>query len=288
MQFTDSHCHLDFPELSKNLPQLLQQCANNNIKRIIVPAVYPEHWQRVISLHNIKNHSDIEIACALGIHPWFLINHPSTKQTNKQLELYHKLLAQTVNEQRKNLIAIGECGIDVFKAKKNTDSEQTFQDNLKLQQDFFEMQLSIAKEKHLPVIVHHCQSHHYILPILKQYRLEKAGVIHAFSGSYQQAKSYIDLGFKLGIGGTITYSRAKKTINAIKRLPIESLLLETDAPAMPPSGKQGEINTPLSIINIFQAITSIRTESALTLSVQLEDNSNQLFFSDINSSANQN
>jgi len=279
MQFTDSHCHLDFPELSNNLPQLLQQCANHKIKRIVVPAVYPEHWQRVLALHDIAKKNHVEIACALGIHPWFIISHPTSNQVNKQIDLHQKLLAEKVNERRESIVAIGECGIDVFKAKKNTDSEQALQNNLTLQQEFFEMQLSIAKENGLPVIVHHCQSHHYILPLLKQYNLDKSGVIHAFSGSYQQAKEYIELGFKLGIGGTITYPRAKKTIKAITKLPLNSLLLETDAPAMPPLGKQGEVNSPLSIDEIFQALAAIRTESPKEIAAQLEENNNQLFFS---------
>ena len=285
MQFTDSHCHLDFPELTTNLSQLLKQCANNQVKRIIIPAVYPEHWQRVLDLANSKflaqkNENDhVELACAIGIHPWFQISHPNSEQVNQHLDIYQKRLTEKVNEHRKNIVAIGECGIDVFKAKKNTDSEQALKDNLTSQQSLFDMHLNIAKNNCLPVIVHHCQSHHYIQPLLKQYNLEKSGVIHAFSGSYQQAKNYVDLGFKLGIGGTITYPRAKKTINAIKKLPLECLLLETDAPAMPPLGKQGEVNSPLNIVEIFQALTEIRTESAEEVANQLEENNNQLFFS---------
>lgn len=285
MHFTDSHCHLDFPELTNSLPLLLSQCASHKINRIIVPAVYPEHWLRVLSLRNteaqstINKNNHVNIACALGIHPWFLISHSTANQASQQLDQHQKRLTDLVNEQRGNIVAIGECGIDVFKAKKNTGSEQALQNNLISQQSLFDMQLNIAKDNCLPVIVHHCQSHQYILPLLKQFSLKKTGVIHAFSGSYQQAKAYVDLGFKLGIGGTITYPRAKKTINAIKKLPLDCLLLETDAPAMPPFGNQGEVNTPLNIIEIFHALTEIRTESAEEIANQLEENNNQLFFS---------
>jgi TatD DNase family protein len=277
MQFTDSHCHLDFTEFKQDLPELLQQCHAQHIHRIIVPSVKPEHWQRVLSLTDIE--TSVDIACSLGIHPWFLILQDSSLPKHYELGFQERQLKQVIKKNRHKIIAIGECGIDVFKAKKNTLNEQAFNENIQLQQDFFDMQLHIAKQNNFPVIVHHSQSHSLILPLLKQYKLDKAGVIHAFSGSYQQAKDYIDLGFKIGVGGTITYPRAKKTINAIKRLPLSSLLLETDAPAMPPFGMQGMSNSPLNLINVFQALVLIRDEPKEVITEQIELNVEQLFFS---------
>lgn len=277
MKFTDSHCHLDFTEFSNKLPELLQQCLEQNINRIIVPAVDPEHWQRVLSLTTLSE-TNIQIACALGIHPWFLIIQESTTDKAYDVNFQAQQLKQAINQNRNNIVAVGECGIDVFKAKKNTESETAFNKNITLQQTFFDMQLGLAQQNNLPVIVHHSQSHPLILPLLKQYKLDRAGVIHAFSGSYQQAKDYIDLGFKIGVGGTITYPRAKKTINAIKRLPLSSLLLETDAPAMPPFGQQGLNNSPLNLIAVFKALAEIRNESEEVIAEQIEANVEQLFF----------
>jgi len=286
MKFTDSHCHLDFTEFDDNLPALLEQCNAENIHRIIVPAVNPKHWQRVLSL--TKNEM-LNISCSLGIHPWFLIlqDHQSDNfSKNYDVAFQEQQLKQEIQLYKQNkhdhecnkLVAIGECGIDVFKTKKNTIDEQAYKKNIQLQQAFFEMQLGLAKENNLPVIIHHCQSHALTLPVLKQYKLDHAGVIHAFSGSYQQAKDYIDLGFKLGVGGTITYPRAKKTINAIKRLPLSSLLLETDAPAMPPIGMQGEVNSPLNLLLVFQALVALRDESEEIIAQQIEVNIEKLFF----------
>lgn len=277
MQFTDSHCHLDFTEFSQNNSELLEQCITKNIHRIIVPSVDPHHWQRVLTLAE-QQKANMKVSCALGIHPWFLILQDKASTEYYNLTFQEKQLNQVVSQNRDKIIAIGECGIDVFKAKKNTSSEVAFNKNIQLQQNFFDMQLSTAKKNNLPVIVHHCQSHQFILPFLKQCKLDKAGVIHAFSGSYQQAKDYIDLGFKLGIGGTITYPRAKKTINAIKRLPLSSLLLETDAPAMPPLGMQGKNNSPLNLIAVFQALVSIRSEPQEVIAKQIEANVDELFF----------
>lgn len=287
MQFTDSHCHLDFNEFQENRAELLSQCQQSNINRIIVPSVNPENWQRVLSLPAQTHKSKVNISCCLGIHPWFIIlqgdllNDESAK--NIDLAFYEQQLKQAITTQSNtnthhNIIAIGECGIDVFKAKKNTESEQALTDNLNLQQAFFEMQLHIAKQNDLPVIIHHCQSHQLILPLLKKVKLSRAGVIHAFSGSYQQAKAYVNLGFKLGIGGTITYARSKKTINAVKHLPLSSLLLETDAPAMPPFGQQGLVNTPLNLMTVFEALCTIRDEPKAVIAEQIESNVEQLFF----------
>ncbi|MDX2369807.1 MAG: TatD family hydrolase [Colwellia sp.] len=292
MQFTDSHCHLDFTEFQHKRSQLLSQCQQNNINRIIVPSVNPEHWQRVLSLpaqaHSTQGNSTVNISCCLGIHPWFLIlqDNSLNKESAKNIDLAfnEQQLTQAVikhsnTNSYNNIVAIGECGIDVFKAKKNTESEQALTNNLNLQQAFFEMQLHIAKKYNLPVVIHHCQSHQLILPLLKKIKLSRSGVIHAFSGSYQQAKAYVDLGFKLGIGGTITYARSKKTINAVKRLPLSSLLLETDAPAMPPFGRQGLINTPLNLLTVFKALCIIRNEPEEVIAKQIECNIEQLFFS---------
>ena len=269
MKYTDSHCHLDFDEFKECLSPLLSQCAKADIHQIIVPAIHPDNWQKVINLateqaakkKSTPNHC--QIYPSLGIHPWFL---------NKLNSNHLADLALQVNQHRHDLIAIGETGIDGVIAKQ--------QDNLNQQLEFFNFQLQLAKDHQLPVIVHHRQSHQHIMPLLKQYKLSFGGVIHAFSGSYQQAKDYIDLGFKLGIGGTITYPRAKKTINAIKRLPVSSLVLETDAPAMPLFGQQGMNNSPLKILNIFAALTKIRDENAEELAEQLEKNIQQLFMID--------
>jgi len=298
MQFTDSHCHLDFTEFAPSLPQLLQQCWQQNIKRIIVPSVYPEHWQRVLSLSQQQStfpsenkptvdisselsvNTSLSIYSSLGIHPWFVIVDEQFSQAQQPLDFYQQQLTELVANNRANIIAIGECGIDVFKAKKNTNSTQALSDNLALQQSLFTMQLTLANNENLPVIVHHCQSHHLLMPLLKKASLTKAGVIHAFSGNYQQAKSYLDLGFKLGIGGTITYPRAKKTIDAIKRVPLSSLLLETDAPSMPLHGQQGKINSPVNISEIFSTLTIIRNESKEKIAETIESNVEQLFFTD--------
>ena len=255
LNFTDSHCHLDFDAFSENLPNLLLACQKANIGKIVIPTIGPQNWAKSLSLSKEYSSKALTLHPCLGIHPWFLKDLTKDSfQTLRQLVLTHLT----------EIVAIGEAGIDGV-----IDKEQN---NLALQIDVFEQQLALAKEFNLPIIVHHRRSHQHIVPLLRKLSSPKGGIIHAFSGSYQQACQYIDLGFKLGIGGTITYPRAEKTVKAIKRLPLESLVLETDAPAMPLYGFQGQDNSPLQLINIFNTLTSIRAESAEEIARVLEEN----------------
>lgn len=265
MLLTDSHCHIDFDNFSDKLDQLLKQCYLLGIHRMIVPAVSPSNWDNVLQLHNIKSTCSYDKTCqlfsCLGIHPWFL-NDLSEKHLDN--------LSEKVTNNHKTIIAIGETGLDQVIAQS--------QNNLKKQITFFEHQLSLANQYNLPVIVHHRRSHDKIIPLLKKQKINAGGVIHAFSGSYQQAKAYIDLGFTLGIGGTITYERAQKTIDTIKKLPIESLLLETDAPSMPLYGYQGEDNSPLQLIKVLECLAQIRSENIENIAQAIEKNTQTLFF----------
>lgn len=255
LQFTDSHCHLDFDAFSNSLPNLLDQCQQAHIHNIIIPTIGPSNWLKVIELSKRYNNKPVSLYPCLGIHPWFLDALKSDSLIT---------LEALIVQHRKTIIAVGEAGVDgVIDKEKN---------NLSQQLDVFEAQLQLAEKYHLPIIIHHRRSHQHITPLLKKYQLNKAGIIHAFSGSYQQACQYIDLGFKLGVGGTITYPRAEKTIKAIKRLPLESLVLETDAPSMPLYGFQGQDNSPLQVSKVFQALVNIRSETTDYIAKVLEQN----------------
>jgi len=260
MKFTDSHCHLDFPELAQQLKPELADCFELAIERIIVPAVNPDNWQPVLEITS-KAPSNVLLFPCLGIHPWYL---------NELTEQHLIALEQTAFNYQESIVAIGETGIDGKIAIE--------QNNMEKQKEFFRYQLELANRLNKPVIVHHRRSHNEVIEILKQSPVKHGGIIHAFSGSYQQGKTYIDMGFKLGIGGTITYERAKKTINAIKRFPVNALVLETDAPSMPLSGQQGTTNKPSNIKIIFQQLVNVLQCEPEKLAEQIEQNIDQLFF----------
>ena len=259
MNFTDSHCHIDFPAFDNERRTILEQCCQNNINKIIVPAVSPSKWQSLLDITK-NNTTNCQLYPCLGIHPWYLNN----LHDNHLLQL-----EKMIFDNRQKIIAIGETGLDGVIALE--------QNNLAKQQAFFEFHIIMANQFNLPLIVHHRRTHPQIFQQLKSTKVNKRGVIHAFSGSYQQGKSYIDLGFKLGIGGTISYSRAEKTIKAVKRFPLESLVLETDASAMPLQGMQGKDNSPLMLSPIFEILVSLRSESKEEIAETIENNIEQIF-----------
>ena len=260
LNFTDSHCHLDFDEFKNDLPTLLDQCYQANIHHIIIPTIGPSNWLKVLNFIEKFSSKKVSLHPCIGIHPWFL-----KTLSEHCLHDLETLLIQHLSQW----LAIGEAGIDGVIDKEHN--------NLAQQLMIFEGQLQLAQKYDLPIIVHHRRSHQHIVPLLKKYKLSKGGIIHAFSGSYQQACQYIDLGFKLGIGGTITYPRAEKTIKTVKRLPLTSLVLETDAPSMPLYGFQGQDNSPLHLIDIFHTLAGIRQEPAEYLAIALEQNIQSLF-----------
>ena len=182
-----------------------------------------------------------QLRFALGLHPYFL----------KSFESLHFVeLSQLLNQFQDKVLAVGEIGLDTH-----------IDVDWKLQLQVFEQQLLIAEERMLPVILHHRNSHNELIRTLKAKKFTQGGIVHAFSGSVEVAKTYIDLGFKIGVGGGITYSRASKTRNTLAQLPINCLVLETDAPDMPLMGKQGQRNSPEYLPEIFESLLSLRTET---------------------------
>ena len=142
MQFTDSHCHLDNKNFDEQLAALLAQCAKLAINRIIIPSIAPDNFDKVINLAKQFHNNPIKLYACLGIHPWFLndLNQPHLEQ-----------LSRKVLQEKENIIAIGEIGIDGANIKRNEQPEK----ELLKQQYFFDFQLNLAKQQHLPVIVHH-------------------------------------------------------------------------------------------------------------------------------------
>jgi TatD DNase family protein len=150
--------------------------------------------------------------------------------------------------ENNNPVAVGEIGLDYFLTKSN----------LELQTYFFTEQLKLAKRYDLPVILHVRNAIDDVLKYLRRYQIN-GGIAHAFNGSFQQAEQFIALGFKLGFGGAMTYSRALKIRELASKLPLESIVLETDSPDIPPEwvGAKGR-NTPLELSKIAQVLADLR------------------------------
>jgi len=231
----DSHCHLDFTDFNSDLVAVLKRARSKGVQHFLVPSIGAAHWQTVLTL--AKQHEGVYPA--LGIHPYFLADFDAS-----HLQLLDEYLAT-----EKGIVAVGEFGLD-----KVVDFP--FEQQLHI----CKQQLLLAKKYNLPVILHCRKAHNELIQLLQQVKLPRGGVIHGFSGSSQLGMQYIKLGFKLGIGGVITYPRAAKTRQAVSELPLSSLLLETDSPDMPIYGYQGQRNEPANIAKVLHSLGELRKE----------------------------
>lgn len=249
----DSHCHLDFPCFDADRQQILANCQAKSIHTILIPGTQASAWDRQISLCKDKP----QLAYALGLHPYFLAHYQAE---------HIGQLADLLLVNKNQVLAVGEIGLDFAIGVDKG-----------LQQEVFERQLCLAETHKLPVILHHRHSHNQIIRTLKRLPVSRKGVVHAFSGSLYEAQTYIELGFKLGIGGTITYPRAKKTREVVGQVPLSCLLLETDAPDMPPIGTQGQRNTPENLGLILDVLQELREEPLELINQTCEQNFYDLF-----------
>ena len=257
----DSHCHFDFKAFDDIRPTLWENCLKDGCVGLIIPGIHPKQWSKAFQIATeLPN-----IWIAIGLHPWW-INKMEKERQNFPIHQPNNILWENHYEllHHSSTVAIGECGLDAL-----------IECSMDHQLDVLNQHLELSHQLKMPIILHCRKAHNELIQAIKKYSL--SGVIHGFSGSVDLAKQYIQLGFKIGVGGVITYSRAKKTRETIKQLPLEDLLLETDAPDMPLMGHQGQNNSPLNIPLILEEIATLKALSKYDVSHQLVENFKQLF-----------
>jgi TatD DNase family protein len=246
LTWIDSHCHLDAPEFDADRAQVREDARAAGVALCVWPAVSASKFEVV--REGAHRHGDVY---ALGIHPLF--TPLATAQDLAQLDLR---LQQTRDDPR--LVAVGEIGLDGWVPGLD----------MARQQWFYQAQLQMAQRHGLPVILHVRRSADLLLKGLRQTPVV-GGIAHAFNGSFQQASRFIDLGFKLGFGGAMTHSRALQLRRLAKQLPLSALVLETDAPDIPPHwlyvtaaqrarGQAQGRNTPSQVPAIAQVLADLR------------------------------
>jgi TatD DNase family protein len=272
MQWIDTHCHLDAPEFSDFSPvavELRAYAAAKNVAKCVYPAVHPSNYRAVRELAHA--HGD---CYALGIHPLYVKD-----ATEQDLALLDGELALRANDPR--LVAVGEIGLDFFVPELNVNPLREKQIH------FYREQLKLAKKYDLPVVVHVRKSADLLLKGLRDIagkRHEWRGIIHAFNGSDSQAAAFIKLGFKLGFGGAMTFDRALQLRHLAATVPLEAIVLETDAPDMPPywlyktaiqrsTGEPQGRNEPSQLPRIAQVLADLRGISLEALSQAVWTNS---------------
>jgi TatD DNase family protein len=231
--FIDTHCHLDAAEFGNTQADVVRNAAAVGVNRLVIPSVACNNFEAVRKLcEQFPGCSP-----AYGIHPMY-----TDEATPKDLEVLRDYLKQH------KPVAVGEIGLDFF--IKHYD--------LTRQEHFFVEQLKLAREFDLPVLLHIRRAQDTILKHLRQIKV-RGGIAHAFNGSRQQADEFIKLGFKLGFGGAMTHSRATKLRELATTLPLDCIVLETDAPDIPPDFlERGLPNEPKFLPRIAQTLADLR------------------------------
>lgn len=234
MQLIDTHCHLDVAEFAADRAAVLVRARAAGVDGIVVPGVLADAWDGLWAFCA----GDPGLYPALGLHPVYI-------DTHRDADL--PALEAWVADRRP--VAIGEIGLDYH--VPGLDRVR--------QQRLFEAQLAIARTAALPVILHVRKAHDAVLATLRRLRV-CGGICHAFNGSLQQAGQYLDLGFRLGFGGMLTFERSRKLRALARALPAEALVLETDAPDMTVVQHHGERNSPEYLPYCLAALAEVRDE----------------------------
>lgn len=251
----DAHCHLDFAAFDADRSQVLARARAAGVQQILLPGTQASRWPELLKLAA----SDEQLYPCLGLHPMFMEQHrPEDLDALKQA-LQH-------NPQ---VVAVGEIGIDFW--HPSSDQQQ------RAQKQLLDAQLDLAEALDLPVVLHCRKAMDLLIQRLRQKQLPRGGFVHAFSGSLQQAEQLVKLGYRLGLGGGLTYPRAKRLRAIASQLPATAFLLETDSPDMPLAGQQGQRNEPANIPLILQCWSELRQTSVEELADILHNNLLQTF-----------
>jgi TatD DNase family protein len=233
--FVDTHCHLDADALCDRGPLMLQRAEAAGVTRFIVPGVAPSCWDKIMALAA----HDSRVFAAPGIHPMAALE--CTEEAIDRLEA-----------MARHAVAIGEIGLDYSYTQVPRQIQQTV----------FRVQIRLAVRLGLPVIIHCRRAFADLLFILRQEQVSSVGgVMHAFSGSLESAAECIKLGLRIGIAGPVTYATALRPVEVVRRIPLEQLLLETDAPDLAPVPHRGTICEPAFLLDTARRVAFVKDVS---------------------------
>ena len=250
--FIDSHCHLDFPGLAENLPAVLELMRTNQVERALCVSVTLEDFPKVLELAETHAHLDASV----GIHPD-----------------YEGAAAATVEElarlaRHPRVVAIGETGLDYYRLKGD----------LEWQRERFRTHIRAARECGKPLIVHTREAADDTLRIMREERAAEAGgVMHCFTETGAVARAAMDLGFSISFSGIVTFKNARALKEVARMVPLESMLIETDAPFLAPVPHRGKTNQPGYVRHVAEEIARIRDVALAQVAQQTTDNYKRIF-----------
>ena len=247
LTLTDSHCHL-FREYFDNIDSIITNAKNNDVNKIIVNATNLDNFLEAINLS--KKYK--EVFAAIGFQPEDL--NDDTIDILSEIEKHIP-----------EIIAIGEIGLDYYNEFSPRD----------LQKLIFDKEMELAEKYNKPVIIHSRDAFEDTVSIIKRYPSVK-GVIHCFTGSLDEAREYVKLGYKLGIGGIVTFKKSS-LLEIVKEIGLENIVLETDSPYLAPTPKRGKVNEPSYLVYTAKFLSDNLNFSLEELARVTESNIKQIF-----------
>jgi TatD DNase family protein len=252
MKLVDTHCHLESEHFRDRLDTIISDARDASIIKLITSSITPGQWKESKA---IAERFD-EVEYALGVHPWYT--------TPSDLDIIYRL----GDEAKKGAVAIGEIGLD-----KKIDNP-----TLEIQTKIFEIQLSIARELNLPLVIHCRGAFNELMDSFKRVGvLHAGGVIHSFSGSRELAEELIKFNMNFSLGGILTYRKNKKRVRLLEKIYPRHFLLETDSPDIPPIQAMGKANVPANIMFNLKAAAELVGESIKDVAENTTVNAVRLF-----------
>ena len=251
MSLVDTHVHLDDPAFDGDRAEVVARARAAGVARQVVPAIDAATWPR---LRDACARDD-GLFPAWGLHPLLLADH-----RREHLDALREWI------EREPPVAVGECGLDYYVASLDRTA----------QQEYFDAQLRIARDFDLPVIVHARRAVEDVIVAIRKVGGLR-GVVHSYAGSVEQARQLREAGFLLGFGGPATYPRANRIRKVVADVPLEQLVLETDAPDQPLCGHQGQRNEPCRLPAVLSAVAAIRGVDEAVIAEAATANAERLF-----------
>lgn len=254
---TDSHCHLDKIKLepfANDFSTLVEKAHDSNVKQMLCVCIDIEHFQDVLKPAQQYPH----IHCSVGVHPTHKDSHAPTMDELVELA------------QHKEVIAIGETGLDYFRSKKD--------DDMGWQHDLFRTHIRAAIETQKPLIIHTRSAKEDTLKILEEEHADKiGGVMHCFAEDWETAEKAMELNFYISFSGIVTFNSARELQDVAKRVPSDKYLIETDSPWLAPVPKRGKPNQPAYVKYVAEKMAELRDCSFEQIAKESTDNFNRLF-----------
>lgn len=250
--YVDSHCHLNFPELAANLPEILDRMAQNQVSHALVVSVSMPDWPGLVALVAPHDH----LYASVGVHP----DYQDTPEPT---------VAQLVESgQSEKVVAIGETGLDYFRLAEP----------LEWQRERFRRHIRASRESGLPLIIHTRAASEDTLRIMKEEGADKVGgVMHCFTESWEVARAAMELNFYISLSGIVTFKKAEDLQQLARNMPLDRLLIETDSPFLAPVPHRGKLNDPSKVVHVAEKIADLRGISAAEVGQATTDNFFKLF-----------